>query len=245
MATHRKQANIVLNGGESTGDVFIDCHNVLIFGRRYTSLPGQGNNYGLSLTDCTNVRVFECPIVGFARGIVASRVKDFDFSANRFAGMKIDGINLAQCWGGNVGDNDFTEPDTGDAHPDAIQLWSRPTMRLADGRTVPAPPTSDIVIARNRVKGMLTQGITAFNHIRNGVDDGGFDRITIVANKIEVGMPQGLALYNARASAVLHNDIRTLDGSRYKASMNLFNCPDLIHRGNIVAAALGKPGFKD
>jgi hypothetical protein len=245
MTTFKNQSGIVLRGYTSNGDVLSDCSDMLIIGRAYKSLPGLTNNYGLSLTRCKNVRVLDCDFEGFGRGIVASMCDGFDFTANRFSGMKIDGINLAQCWRGVVSDNDFIEPDTGEAHPDAIQMWSRPTMRQPGGAVVPAPPTSDIVIARNRVRGMLTQGITAFNHVREGVDDGGYDRITIVDNEIEVGMPQALALYAGRNCAVLRNRVSTFPEATSRASINLVGCTGLVRRNNTVGAGAGKGPAND
>ena len=241
MAAHRNLSGVALSGGESTGDTFTDCDNVTVIGRRYTGTEG----YGLSFLRCRNVRVIGCDFEGFGRGVVLSLCSGFTVAANRFRAMKVDGVNVAQSWRGVVADNDFTDPDTGEAHPDAVQLWSRPTMRLADKSIVPAPPTSDIVIARNRVRGMLTQGVTAFNHIRDGVDDGGFDRITITANEIAVGMPQALALYSGRNCIVTDNRVSTLDGAKTRASINLRGCTDLIRRGNTVAPGAGKPAADD
>lgn len=241
MTAHRNLSGVVLRGGDATGDTFTDCDNILIVGRGYTGATGSG----LLFVRCRDVRVIDCDFEGFGRGVVFSMCTGFTVVANRFRALKIDGVNIAQSWRGVVADNDFTDPDTGEAHPDAVQLWSRPTMRLADKSIVPAPPTSDIVIARNRVRGMLTQGVTAFNHIRDGVDDGGFDRITITANEIAVGMPQALAIYAGRDCIVTDNRVSTLDGSDWRASINLKGCTGLLRRGNTVAAGAGKPGADD
>jgi hypothetical protein len=57
------------------------------------------------------------------------------------------------------------------AHPDCFQLWSRPA----------APPTADIVITSNSAVGDM-QGISLFNHVRDGANDGGFDRVLTRGN---------------------------------------------------------------
>ena len=54
------------------------------------------------------------------------------------------------------------------AHPDCFQLWSRPA----------APPTADIVITSNSAVGDM-QGISLFNHVRDGTNDGGATGSTV------------------------------------------------------------------
>lgn len=248
MTLYRNQSGIILRGGVSTGDVFDNCEDVLLVGRNYAGAGSLPNSYGLSLKNCRNVRMFDCDFADFARGIVAYLTTGFNISGNRFTGQKIDGINVAQSWRGVVADNSFSDPNTGEAHPDAIQLWSRPDH----------PPTSDIVIARNHVKGLLTQGITAFNHVRpqpvgfrlwtgetltaaRDVDDGGFDRINIADNDIQVGMPMGLCLDASRGSVVRDNRVSTLPGAAHRASINT----DAPRSGNTVAAYLKWPSDND
>jgi hypothetical protein len=92
-------------------------------------------------------------------------------------------------------------------HPDCVQLWSRPD----------APPTSDIVIRFNRAYGP-TQGFSGFNHVRNGVDDGGFDRITIEGNAVDGAFPQAISLMSGRDSAVRNNRVATYPDAPFRAS---------------------------
>lgn len=42
MTAHRNLTGVVLRGGESTGDTFTDCDNILIVGRRHTGTVGAG-----------------------------------------------------------------------------------------------------------------------------------------------------------------------------------------------------------
>jgi hypothetical protein len=111
-------------------------------------------------------------------------------------------------------------------HPDCIQLWSRPTSQ----------PTSDIVIRHNSVVGN-TQGISVFDHA-----EGGFDRITIEDNDVNVSYPPGITLNNSRDSIVRRNHVRTLGNARYMANLL---APGAKTCGNVVGPGGGKPGFSD
>jgi len=71
---------------------------------------------------------------------------------------------------------------------------------------------ADIVIRGNVMEGEM-QGIFLGNHVRKGVDDGGFDRITIENNEVTVSFPQGIGLFDARDSVVRNNTVRTIPGS--------------------------------
>jgi len=147
--------------------------------------------------------------------------------------MRADGMDIAlsregviegnHCWGTVI---------RTDEHPDCIQMWSRPN----------AAPTSDMLIRKNRAEGD-TQGISLFNHVRNGVDDGGFDRIVIEDNDVQVSASQAIAIYDGRASIVRNNHVRTLPRARYRASINLRG--EVERCGNTVEGGAGKPGVFD
>jgi hypothetical protein len=80
--------------------------------------------------------------------------------------------------------------------------------------------------------------------VRNGVDDGGFDRILIEENDVNVSASQGIALGgNARASVVRNNRVRTMPGAKYRASINLKG--DIRRCGNVIEPGAGKPGVVD
>jgi hypothetical protein len=100
------------------------------------------------------------------------------------------------------------------------------------------------VIRGNKILG-ATQGINGFNHIRNGVDDGGFDRLTIRDNDIQIQYSNAIAVQSGRDIQVMNNRIRTLDGALSRASINLGRSPGAVRRGNIVEAGSGKPGDSD
>jgi hypothetical protein len=87
-------------------------------------------------------------------------------------------------------------------HPDCIQGWSLPGQA----------PLSDVVITRNTINGDM-QGISFFNHSRNGIDDGGFDRVTIANNAVVTTRPRGIALLGGRNSTVRDNTVSSIPGS--------------------------------
>lgn len=195
--------------------------------------PADG--YGAIFADSSAVEVVDSEFRSFKVGIVLGRTDGFKVEGNTFRLMRADGIDVANSWNGLIAGNDFRDTRKRDKeHPDAIQMWSRPT----------AKPTSDLVIRGNKIRGM-TQGISGFNHVRNGVNDGGFDRLTITDNDIEIQYSNAIAVVSGRDVQVMNNRIRTLDGALSRASINLGRSPGAVRRGNIVEAGSGKPGDSD
>ena len=135
-------------------------------------------------------------------------------SNNKLTGLISDGIDIAQSRLVTVKNNscrDFAPTATqfdengkrtivGD-HPDCIQAWSRPA----------SPPVADIVIENNSMEGTM-QGIFFGNHVRNGVDDGGFDRIVIRNNVVRVTHSNGIRISDGRDSIVTGNRVSTFPG---------------------------------
>lgn len=154
----------------------------------------------------TNVRFIDSP-----RGLVIDRSTDVVVSRARFSGMTIDGVDIASSQRITIADSVCTGFNTGELHPDCIQAWSRPATGI----------TADIRILRNRVSGTRMQGIYFGNIVRNGVDDGGFDRVTIAGNEVEGNYPQGIGLYDCRVCTVTDNVVRTLPGARWRTSIRL------------------------
>ncbi len=133
-------------------------------------------------------------------GIGFGTISDARIVNNTITDSGSDGIDIALSRRIVVDHNrcvDF-HPTPG-AHPDCIQLWSRPTV----------PPTADITITNNEADGDM-QGFTLFNHIRDGVDDGGFDRITIENNHARVKAYWGIGAYDCRNCVVRHNRVETI-----------------------------------
>ncbi len=192
-----------------------------------------GEGYGVFVVKGSDIEVRNGRFQGLKNGIVLSRVEGFKVTLNQFSAMRSDGIDVAESRKGLIEGNICEATRIrDDEHPDCIQMWSRPT----------SPPTADITIRENRAEGM-TQGIGMFNHVRNGVDDGGFDRILVEDNDMTVGFPQGIALGSGRDSIVRNNRVSTYPGAKYRASIN--TGPGVTRCGNKVAAGAGKPAQVD
>ncbi len=200
---------------------------------RSAPTPKFGEGYGLLFDASQGVEVSNGVFTGFVTGVTVRRSQDFRVARNAFHHMRSDGVQIAESQRGVIEDNICRETRIRDAeHPDCIQLWSRATY----------PPTGDIVIRRNDLEGD-TQGIGLFNHIQNGVDDGGFDRIVIEDNRVAVSLPNAIAMNAARNSIVRNNRVTTLPNAQHRASINLSS--EIARCGNIVNPGAGKPGIKD
>lgn len=217
-----------------------DVRNVAVLDPRMLGPGGTqegspfGEGYGVFVVRGAGVKVEGGVFRGFKSGVVLSRVEGFRLARNAFTYMRSDGIQVGESRKGLIEANTCGDTRVRDKeHPDCIQLWSRPT----------SPPTADVTIRGNRAKGD-TQGIGLFNVVRNGVDDGGFDRILIEDNDVLGGHPHGIALMSGRDSIVRNNRVDTIPGSRWRTSINLVG-GDVTRCGNKVAAAAGRPAMVD
>jgi nitrous oxidase accessory protein NosD len=168
--------------------------------------PG-GRSYGISIRGADNVRIEGMRITGAHRGVVVNESQNIALVDNELTGLISDGIDVAlsskvlvqrnRChdFSPNLAVFDANGKKIRDGdHPDCIQAWSRPTRA----------PTSDIQVLDNVIESGRMQGIFFGNHVRNGVDDGGFDRILIRGNRLKVNM-LGITLADARDSVVRDN----------------------------------------
>ncbi|MDB5423135.1 MAG: hypothetical protein JWQ29_551 [Phenylobacterium sp.] len=196
--------------------------------------PVFGEGIGLSVNVGEDIKVIDSHFKGLKAGIGFGSVDGFQVVGNTFAGMRSDGFQAGMSRHGLIEGNECagTRISGNGEHPDCIQLWSRP----------PAAPTADITIRKNKISG-ITQGIGLFNHVRDGVDDGGFDRITIEDNDIEVGFPNAIGMNGSRDSVVRNNRVRTMADSRYIARISIDE--GAVRCGNVVAAGAGKSGMTD
>ena len=196
-----------------TGIVINKADGIIIKGGSIVG-PG-GRSYGVSIRSSRNVRVENMLITGAHRGVVVNESQDIALVGLNLTGLISDGINVAlsqrvlvernrcRSFRPNIATYDESGKRIKDGdHPDCIQAWSRPT----------AVPTADIRIIGNDIEGAM-QGIFLGNHIRNGVDDGGFDRVTIRDNRIQVSYPNALVLSNVRGANVTKNVITTVAGA--------------------------------
>ena len=170
---------------------------------------------GVDLVKSRHIKVTNMTVTGVFKGVVMAESQDIAITHVKFTGVRSDGINIALSQRVLIDSNVCTDFHPikavfdaagvrlrdGD-HPDCIQAWSRPT----------APPTADLTITNNRVDGDM-QGIGLYNHVRDGVDDGGFDRVVITGNVLRVGYPVGIALGSARNSVMRDNSAVAIPGS--------------------------------
>ena len=84
-----------------------------------------------------------------------------------------------------------------------------------------------------------------FNHTRDGVNDGGFDRILIENNEFNVAFPNGIGLTDGRASIIRNNRVETYPGAQFRAGIAIRGDGDVQRCGNVVKAGAGKPGETD
>jgi len=211
------------------------CHDVTFDAATVTGPPldAPGRDfagYGLSFIDSDRVAVTNSTFTGFKMGVGFTRTGDFVATGNDFGFMTSDGIDVGQGWRGRIEDNVFHDTHIIEKeHPDGIQMWSR----------LDTPPTSDIVIRHNKVTG-ATQGISAFD------EPGGYDRIVIEDNDVEVGYADGISLVKARDSVIRNNHVATTKGARYRASFMIR--PDdgaIKHCGNVADPGAGSGGWSD
>jgi len=88
------------------------------------------------------------------------------------------------------------------------------------------------------------QGIFLGNHVRAGVDDGGFDAITIERNRIEVNVPNGIYVGSGRGVRIISNQVYTVAGAMLrngagpavKATIKAVESQRVVACGNLVAA---------
>lgn len=176
--------------------------------------PGRGS-YGVTVQESRDVAIDGMRIRGAHRGIVVGGSEGVRLENNQLVGVIAEGINVALSRQIVIRGNrcaEFTPTLTvfgadgrrlveGD-HPDCIQGWSRPK----------APPMADVLIENNIAQGKM-QGIFFGNHIRNGVDDGGFDRVVIRNNQVASMFANAIVLASARNSQVVGNTIETIPGA--------------------------------
>lgn len=156
----------------------------------------------LTLRDMTATRAL--------RGFTVGRGRNIQLINNEAHNLRSDGINIAAVQNVLVEGNfchDFTpikaiRDEKGNLikdgdHPDCIQSWSRPTEMA----------NTNIIVRANRMEGDM-QGI----FFGSGGNDGGYDRVQIIGNVVNVGAPNGIALGDGRDSRVMGNRVSSMPG---------------------------------
>ncbi|MFC3441144.1 hypothetical protein ACFOKF_08030 [Sphingobium rhizovicinum] len=193
----------------------VQSGGVVVRGGTFAGALGTGGEgYAIQLRQSHHV-IFNGPnIQSSIRGLVIDRSTDIRVTRATITGMRIDGINIAASQRITITDSSCSNFDSGEAHPDCIQMWSRPDRGI----------TQDVTLLRNRSIGKM-QGFTGFNHVRNGVNDGGFDRITIKDSFVASDKwPRGIFLGDCRNCVVSGNRAETLTGARWMETIEVQNC---------------------
>jgi len=224
--------------------VIRDSSNIIVEGG--TVIGGPNVMYAVHIDRAKAVTVRGMTLTNAVRAIVIYRSESIGIYQNKMTGLRSDGVNIAESRkvvveGNSCSNFNPIKPiydaagvliKDGD-HPDCIQSWSRPT----------SPPNSDILIRGNTMTGAM-QGIFLGNHIRNGVNDGGFDRVVIENNFVNVSFPNGILIADARGLRAVNNEILTIPGSmlkngagpRVKAALKSVRNFSVVACGNIVQA---------
>ena len=188
---------------------------------------------GIHITRASRLSIEKASFARYLRnGIGISEVSDARLIGNNFSEMGSDGIDIAlsqRIFVDGTRCHDFKP--TLEAHADCIQLWSRPT----------APPTADITIINTVAAGDM-QGVTAFNHVRHGVDDGGFDRIILANNDIRITYAQALSLYDCRDCIARDNFVDTWPQAHHRARVVVQGNSSVVQCGNVIRTFPNLPG---
>lgn len=194
-----------------------------------------GAGKGLSFLYCDTISVTDSYFSGWESGVLIGVTKNFEFQRNTCEFNSSDCFVLGQTWYGLVQDNmtgsSIVAPG---AHPDGIvQAYSR---YFYPNSLIPAPPTSDIIVRRNRMVS-AGQGIFFGNHDRVYADglthnDGGFDRIVVEENDVAMGGGNAITLGSARNSKLRNNSVVTFALAPFMAKYNLPGTVLLENCGN-------------
>jgi hypothetical protein len=162
---------------------------------------GFGKEMGINVVESQDVTISNGRFSGLRRGIGLIGVTNGSLSGNNFIGNTSDGINISNSRFVTASRNICRDsaPSEG-AHPDCIQLWS----------SVGLPMQSDISLLYNEAYGQ-TQGFTSFDPTTaSGI------RISMIGNRVDTSMPQGIACYGCFDSIITDNVLTTQPGARWR-----------------------------
>lgn len=191
-------SGLVIRGGQFTGD---------------PRNPMAG--YAIVLRSSHNITFEGITVRDSKLGIAVNQSSGIRIRQARIVGMLADGIDIASSQDVVVSDSSCSDFRTeGQAlHPDCMQMWSHPQQGL----------TRNITLERNRSTGPM-QGFTGFNHVRGGVDDGGFENIVIRDNYVANTFPHGVYINACRNCTITGNVAVTLPGARWKTWVRAPDC---------------------
>lgn len=202
---------ITINAGSATVLLTYKNASGVIFnnGIAQNALGSGPAGYGISAILSDNLVFNGVVFKNNQRALVLDRSHHITVDKADLTGMRIDGIDIA------AGSHDIIVSNskcyafnTGTTHPDCIQGWSRPGLITYNVKVLNNFSTGD------------NQGIFFGNHIRNGINDGGFDNIVIDSNRVEgLNWPRGITLADCRKCAVTNNVTARLPGAPHIISI--------------------------
>jgi len=226
--TIRDMHGLSINGGrygspvgswQNGNTIRVEDSDMINFTNPKLTADGLGKARGLSFARTSNFSVTGGSFSGFRVALGGTAMTNGLFENNRIVRSTSDGIDIVDshfvtargnsCAGGH--------PSAG-AHPDCIQLWS-----LAGN-----PVQSDIQILNNTAKG-YTQGFTSFDPER-----GGGLRISIIGNRVDTSLPQGIACYGCVDSIITDNVLTTLPGANHRTYLRVVGGSNNIVANNSI-----------
>lgn len=198
--------NLDASAATMRGLVIKSSDGIRIKGGTFPLANGAGPaGYAIWAQQSSNIYLYKPDITGARVAILFDRVTDSEIFGATIQKQITDGIDLPGSKRVKVSYTRCTLSVGNLAHPDCIQIWSRPGMI-----------TQDITLDHNYCKGN-SQCFTGFNHVRNGINDGGFDRLTIT-NNIAVSLyPQSIVYAAVRDGTFTGNIAYTMKGAQWQA----------------------------
>lgn len=175
---------------------------------------------GIAFSGTSNATVTGANLSKLAAGVVFTNVTGGAISNSNSIASVGDGFDIADSSKIDIGNNRCTgsTPVVG-AHPDCVQLMN----------SAGAVPLTQINIHNNYASGE-TQG---FNNFASSPGD---SYISIVNNRIDGLLPQGIACYYCVNSTITGNTLTTSDGAPYQVSLNVLYGSNNTVSGNSVGA---------
>lgn len=223
----RSLRGVTISGGtfgdggawQDGGTIRVDRSNGIRFLSPTLIGNGEGAARGLTLAGTTNFTVSGGSFSGFRIALGGNAMRNGMFVNNRITGSTSDGINIVNSHVVTARGNICSDgvPSAG-AHPDCIQLWSLAGF----------PVQSDIKLLYNTALG-YTQGFTSFDPER-----GGGLRISMIGNRVDTSLPQGIACYGCVNSIITDNVLTTLPGARFQTGLRVIGGRNNTVRGNSI-----------
>lgn len=213
------QKGIVINANNATFKSIdiINSRGISIIGGTISGSPAgtEGAGTGVNIRTSQRIVIQNMRFIRLQFGIYFLKSQDIVIKNNQFLQLREDGIRVAQSQRVLIDGNtcrDFTpRPAVYDStgkivgvydHADCIQGWSRADYA----------PTSDVTVTNNQIYGIMQGIFFADGSSANNAANGGFARIFIKNNRMEVGFWNGITIDSTRDGLVMQNFVRGIPG---------------------------------